>query len=84
MEEKKLKLTSKAFREGMKIPVRHTGRGEDITPELELENIDLKAKSISITMDDLNIPMIRSLNHWIVWNLPVRSVIRRQFHSAGK
>lgn len=84
MEEKKLKLTSKAFEEGMKIPVRHTGRGEDISPELELENIDPKAKSIAVTMDDLDIPMIRSYNHWIIWNIPVYSVIPEAICSGSQ
>lgn len=75
MEEKKLKLTSKAFKEGGKIPVRYTGRGEDISPELKLENIHTEAKSIAIMMDDLDIPIFKNYNHWIIWNIPVCNTI---------
>lgn len=72
---KKLQLTSKAFRDGEKIPVRYTGRGEDISPELTLHNIHPSAKSIAITMDDLDIPIIGRYNHWIIWNIPVCNTI---------
>jgi Raf kinase inhibitor-like YbhB/YbcL family protein len=83
MEEKKLKLASKAFREGEKIPVRYTGRGEDISPELTLENIHAAAKSIAIMMDDLDIAIIGRYNHWIIWNVPICNIIPESI-SFGK
>ncbi len=83
MEEKKLKLTSKAFKEGTRIPVRYTGRGEDNSPELKLDNIHPAAKSIAIMLDDLDIPIIGRYNHWIIWNIPVCNTIPESI-SFGK
>lgn len=84
MEEKELILTSKAFIEGAKIPIRYTGRGEDISPELMLENISPCAKSMAITLDDLNVPIIGRYNHWIIWNIPVCNAIPEAISSGSQ
>ncbi|MDD4844123.1 MAG: YbhB/YbcL family Raf kinase inhibitor-like protein [Anaerotignum sp.] len=69
--ENKLILRSRAFMEGERIPLQYTGRGEDVSPPLMMENIHPRAKSIAITMDDLDIPFIKCYNHWIIWNIPI-------------
>ena len=56
------------------IPIEYTGYGDDISPELHLCNIDERAKSITIIMDDMGHP-IPAYNHWVIWNIPVRQVI---------
>lgn len=66
----KLIVTSPAFEQEGMIPIRYTGRGEDISPELHLSDIDDRAKSLAVIMDDLDHP-IPSYNHWLIWNLPV-------------
>lgn len=60
-------ITSNAFKNGGAIPVKYTGKGEDVSPDLELSNISPQAKSIAIIMDDLS---IGSFNHWVIWNIP--------------
>lgn len=67
--EANLKVTSPAFDEGGIIPVRYTGRGEDISPPLVIEGISPGAKSIAILLDDLDFPL-GVYNHWIIWNIP--------------
>ncbi len=69
-----LVVTSPAFENEGTIPVKYTGYGEDISPELHLSQISGQAKSIAIIMDDMNHP-IPAYNHWLIWNIPVMSII---------
>ena len=69
-----LTVTSPAFENEAVIPIRYTGRGEDISPGLNLSAISENAKSLAIIMNDLNHP-IPSYNHWIIWNIPVMQKI---------
>ena len=64
-----LKVTSAAFEDGKKIPVKYTGRGKDISPPLKFEEITPEAKTIAIIMDDLDHPL-GQYNHWVIWNIP--------------
>ena len=63
-----------AFKNEGLIPKDYTGYGEDISPELRLQNIDEQAKSIAIIMNDMGHP-IPAYNHWVIWNIPVMEVI---------
>lgn len=64
-----LTVTSTAFENGGTIPKRHTGRGEDVSPELSLGPLDGNAQSIAILMDDMDHP-IGAYNHWVIFNIP--------------
>ena len=64
-------ITSPAFEDGDWIPKKHTGIGEDLSPEFHIRGISEKAKSIIILFDDLDNPIFPEYNHWILWNLPV-------------
>ena len=66
-----LEVTSNAFKENESIPVIYTGKGKDITPQLNLGSIDDKAKTIAVIMDDLDHPL-GVFNHWVIWNIPAR------------
>lgn len=68
-------ITSRAFTDGGWIPARHTDRGEDLSPELQLHGIDPDAKSIAITLNDASHPLFPNYSHWVIWNIPVREVI---------
>lgn len=70
-----LKIKSKAFDEGVWIPVRHSARGEDLSPDFEIDGMSKNAKSIAITLDDASHPIFPNYNHWVIWNIPVQSVI---------
>lgn len=69
-----LTVTSPAFKNEAVIPIQHTGRGADISPELQLSPIDAKVKSLAVIMDDLGHP-IPEFNHWVIWNIPVMHTI---------
>jgi len=70
-----LKFKCPSFGKDGQIPKKHTGFGEDISPEFLIENLKNEVKSIAIMMDDLDIPVLGSLNHWLIWNLPATSQI---------
>ena len=68
-------LTSPAFSEGGWIPVEHTGRGADLSPELRLSGLIEGAKTLAVTLDDASHPFFPNYNHWVIWNLPAQDVI---------
>ena len=70
-----LRIKSSAFDEGMWIPVKHSARGEDLSPDFEISGIDPNAKSIAITLDDASHPLFPNYNHWVIWNIPVQEII---------
>ena len=65
-----LKVTSPAFAAEGWIPDRHSGYGEDFSPEICLAGLDAGAVSLAITLDDLGHPIRPGYNHWVAWNLP--------------
>ncbi len=67
-----LEVTSEAFEDGGKIPIKYTGRGKDVSPPLKLGSIDQEAKTIAVIMDDLDHP-VGMYNHWLIWNIPAES-----------
>lgn len=52
----------------------HTGRGEDLSPELIVENLSPKAKTLAVTLEDMSHP-IKGFTHWLLWNLPASDKI---------
>lgn len=64
-----LELRSSAFKDGEYIPVRYTGRGEDISPALEWSDAPEGTKSFVLIMDDPDAPMGTWI-HWVVYNIP--------------
>ncbi|WMJ82701.1 YbhB/YbcL family Raf kinase inhibitor-like protein [Oscillospiraceae bacterium LTW-04] len=70
-----LKVKSKAFDQGGWIPIRYTARGADISPDFKIYDIVPNAKSIAITLDDASHPIFPNYNHWVIWNIPIRSSI---------
>ncbi len=67
-------ITSNAFVDGGIIPVKYTGKGENVSPDMKLSDVTPEAKSIAIIMDDLDFPL-GIYNHWVMWNLPVQDYI---------
>lgn len=68
-------VTSKAFENNERIPLKHTGFGEDVSPELTIRGIPDRTISLTIILDDLDVPWTREFTHWIAWNIPKTDVI---------
>lgn len=71
----KLTVSSDAFENSGTIPIQYTGRGKDISPNFKLSTISENGKSMAIIMDDLDVPVIGILNHWVIWNIPIQEII---------
>jgi Raf kinase inhibitor-like YbhB/YbcL family protein len=67
--EENLKVISDSFENGGNMPVKYTGKGQDVSPELRLDGITEDAVSMVIMMDDLDHPF-GTYNHWVMWNVP--------------
>ncbi len=61
-------LKSHHFKHNEKIPVKFTGDGEDINPNLEISEIPEDTKSLVLIMDDPDAP-VGTFTHWMVWNI---------------
>lgn len=76
MKEVKGKLTvsSPAFKNNSKIPPKYTCHGEDVNPQLDIQNLPEETKSLILIVDDPDCP-IGDWVHWIVWNIqPTNSI----------
>ncbi len=78
-----LKINIPKFADGDWMPIEHSGRGKDISPEIRLSEIDERAVSIAVTLDDADHPFIRNYNHWVIWNLPVAAAIPEGVPKGG-
>ncbi len=63
-----MEIASVSFREGGKIPRKHTCDGDDTSPPLTISGLPDGAASIAIIMDDPDAPM-GTFVHWVVWNI---------------
>ncbi|MBN1377070.1 YbhB/YbcL family Raf kinase inhibitor-like protein [Candidatus Woesearchaeota archaeon] len=64
-----MKLTSKEFENEGNIPSKFTCQGEDINPELKIEDMPDGAKSFALSVKDPDAPM-GTWVHWLVYNIP--------------
>ena len=64
-------ITSPSFEDGGMLPVQFTGYGEDVSPELILENLSEDAKTIAVSFCDEDMPFTDEYCHWVCWNIPV-------------
>jgi Raf kinase inhibitor-like YbhB/YbcL family protein len=64
----KLLIKSPAFVTGETIPTRYTCDGENINPELELDNIPLETRSLAVIVEDPDAPT-GNWTHWLVWDI---------------
>lgn len=67
---KELTIKCPSFENDGFMPKKHTGFGANGSPAFQLYNLSDDAVSITIIMDDLDIPLIRAFNHWLIWNIP--------------
>jgi len=69
-----MKLTSPSFSNNEYIPKKFSCHGEEISPELLIENIPDNAKTLALLMIDPDAP-VGAWTHWIVYNIPLVSRI---------
>lgn len=52
------------------IPLRHTGRGEDLSPAFSIGGIPEGTVSFAVLLQDTAHPLFRDFPHWVIWDLP--------------
>lgn len=71
-----LKITSPAYAEGMEYPKKYTCDGQETNPPLEFAGIPNGTRALALVLDDPDAPG-GTYNHWIMWNIPPVSGIKR-------
>ncbi len=66
-----LRLQSKSFTMGGKIPDQYTCKGQNISPELNWKGAPAKTKSFALIVDDPDAPS-QTWVHWVIYNIPVK------------
>jgi len=64
-----MEITSPVFEEGGAIPVRYSCEGEDISPELNWDEVPGGTESFVLIADDPDAPG-GIFTHWVVFNIP--------------
>lgn len=69
-----MQLTSPAFAESQPIPTRHSGEGEDVSPELRWTEPPAGTKAFALICHDPDAPLIKpgayGYVHWVLYNIP--------------
>ena len=71
----RLVISSSAFDDMGTIPIQYTGEGLDFSPDLRLAELNDRAVSVSIIMEDLDVPIVGTITHWVIWNIPATDYI---------
>ena len=65
-----LKLKSPAFDGHGRIPEKHTGDGEDVSPPLEWTGVPEGTKAFAIVCHDPDAPLVDGFTHWVAYGIP--------------
>lgn len=64
-----LKLTSPAFHHHQRIPDRHSGDGEDVSPELTWSGAPAGTKAFAVVVHDPDAPLVDGFTHWVAYGI---------------
>ena len=69
-----MKITSSAFEPLGRIPKKHTGEGEDVSPPLAWSGAPKETKSFALFVHDPDAPLLTTqaygFVHWVLYNIP--------------
>lgn len=69
-----MQLTSSAFEDGGRIPTRHTGEGEDVSPQLSWDDVPNGTRGFALICHDPDAPLIKpgsyGFVHWVLYGIP--------------
>ena len=69
-----LALTSSAFAPLDRIPKKHTGEAEDVSPPLAWTNVPAGTKAFALICHDPDAPLVTAAGygfvHWVLYNIP--------------
>lgn len=65
-----MKLTSPAFNDHERIPVKHTGDGEDVSPHISWSDVPDGVVEYALICDDPDAPVEEPWVHWVMYKIP--------------
>lgn len=69
-----LQLTSSAFQPLGRIPKKHTGEAEDVSPALAWSNVPAGTQAFALVVHDPDAPLVTPAGygfvHWVLYNIP--------------
>lgn len=65
-----LRVSSRAFDPHTRIPERHTGDAEDVSPALEWTGSPDGTRSFALVMHDPDAPLVEGFTHWVLYGIP--------------
>jgi Raf kinase inhibitor-like YbhB/YbcL family protein len=63
-------LQSPAFKQHQPIPRKHTGDGDDVSPELSWTGVPPVAVELALIVDDPDAPTPEPWVHWVLYRIP--------------
>jgi Raf kinase inhibitor-like YbhB/YbcL family protein len=66
---KDLKLRSPAFKHHERIPEKHTGDGEDVSPPLEWTGAPEGTQAFAVVVHDPDAPLVDGFTHWVAYGI---------------
>lgn len=82
-----MQLSSSAFDNHGRIPARHTGEGEDVSPPLAWSGAPQGTRSFAVLCHDPDAPLVKAGTygyvHWVVYNLPASTNALEEASDAG-
>jgi Raf kinase inhibitor-like YbhB/YbcL family protein len=63
-----MRLASPAFEYGRRIPVRHTGDGDDLSPPLRLSDLPDGTVTLALVVEDPDVPKA-TWDHWVAYDI---------------
>jgi len=67
--ESKMEITSSAFKNGARIPTKHSCDGVDVSPSLAWSKLPAGTKNLALICDDPDAPM-GTWVHWVIYDIP--------------
>lgn len=65
-----LRVSSSAFGTHGRIPERHTGDAEDVSPPIEWSGVPEGTQSFAVVVHDPDAPLVDGFTHWVVYGIP--------------
>jgi Raf kinase inhibitor-like YbhB/YbcL family protein len=68
-----IQVTSTAFGQDERIPVKYTGEGEDISPPIAWSGLPEGTKELALICDDPDAPTDEPWVHWVIYKIPANA-----------
>jgi hypothetical protein len=76
-------VTSAAFQQGQRIPRKHTGEGEDVSPPLAWTGAPAETKEFALICDDPDAPTPKPWVHWVAYQIAAATTSLAEGNAGG-